>query len=200
MHKFIDPLPGLCHPGPIGPIPACDPAVKSIPLAVPDNTTFGAGSTITRSPSCSTRADVFGVADAGTLLRGYVQLVPKEPGAVDLGDPLNAWIQYSRLFARPSPATSGRPSSRRAATQCNRMQSESGHDPPVRIKFTNLLPSGRQEPLHPTDTPTWVQGWSTGRPTRRTSYLHLHGATRPGSATGRLTSGPLRRETPLLPT
>ena len=208
MRKFIDPLPGLCNPGsPVGPVPACDPAVKSIPLAAP--TKFSA---TTIAPA----SDYYEIAliqyhelmssdlpAPGTLLRGYVQLVPSgTPGAIDLSlassgaDPLLPGYFAAAMPSYLGPiilATGCEPTS----TAC-----QAAPPTPVRVKFTNLLPGMEGEPLHPHRH--HLHGGRDGPDravllARTAPPCTCMAAIRPGSATGRLTSGPCQRETPLLP-
>jgi FtsP/CotA-like multicopper oxidase with cupredoxin domain len=205
IRKFVDSLPGLCNPGSaLGPIPACNKAVKSIPLGVPIQ--FPA---VGNTPA----SDYYEIGlvqyheqlssdlpAPGTLLRGYVQLVSSgTPGAVDLGDPANGldpvlpglWAAARPSYLGPVILAQG---CEPLASGCDQTKIR-----PVRIKFTNLLPTGGAGDLFiPTDTtymgagdgPT-AQGVDcsvdpkpAGCYTENRATLHLHGGNTPWISDG----------------
>jgi FtsP/CotA-like multicopper oxidase with cupredoxin domain len=188
MRKFVDGLPGLCG------VSAPNDLGQCIPLASADSTTF-------------LNADYYEIglveyreqlhADlpaTGTKLRGYVQLVPSSfPGAValtvangltmDIKDALG-----NQLYGAYKPHYLGPI----ILAQRNR---------PVRVKFTNLLPTGSAGDLFiPTDTTYMGAGdgpiCADGTPATPSSTcarapysenrgtLHLHGGNTPWISDG----------------
>jgi FtsP/CotA-like multicopper oxidase with cupredoxin domain len=195
MRKFVDGLPGLCG------ISAPNDLGQCIPIATPDTTTFPGN--LTANPPVPA-ADYYEIglvqyyeqlhADlpaAGTELRGYVQLVPSTfPGAVPLdtahGLDRNITINGVQAYSAAKPSYLGpiilAQGCDPSTTSCNAASIR-----PVRVKFTNLLPTGPAGDLFiPTDTTYMGAGTGpTGADyTQSRATLHLHGGNTPWISDG----------------
>ena len=166
IRKFVDPLPGIC--GPAGtPIPAISwtpgsPAVnKCIPLANP-NTTLYPGSDYYEIGIVEYTEPMHADLPKATKLRGYVQLNdPANPVT-----PANAHT-IARYLGPIIVAQKGRP---------------------VRIKYTNLLPTGPGGELFiPVDETLMGAGYGPDGLTKYTHNrisIHLHGGYTPWISDG----------------
>jgi hypothetical protein len=140
IRKFIDTLPGLCG------VSAPNAMGQCIPLAVPDTTTF-TGSDYYEIAVVEYRERMSpDLPASGTLLRGYVQVVPSSyPGAVPLtvanGLTMDIRDRSGNLvFGATRPHYLG---PLILAQGCNLTVNPGTCVPhPVRIKFTNYLPTG----------------------------------------------------------
>lgn len=169
LRKFVDPLPGFCAPGPLPKVAGGNGTPltnKCIPVAVADTTTFR-------------DADYYEIgiveyeewmhADLPkpTRLRGYVQLNdPANPVTRDAKGKIVSWPQAHYLG--PLIVAS--------------------KDRPVRIKYTNLLPTGAAGDLFvPVDTTLMGAGMGpngTDRYTQNRALFHLHGGDNPWISDG----------------
>ncbi len=164
IRKFVDTLPGICgQPGATNSLGQC------IPLGIADTTTFP-GSDYYEIAVVEYREQMSPDLPApGTKLRGYVQIVPSTfPGAValtvangltqDILDPRNGNAQvygaYKPHYLGPMIV----------ATGCSEVANPTTCTPvPVRVKFTNYLPTGPGGDLFiPTDTTYMGAGMGPG--------------------------------------
>jgi FtsP/CotA-like multicopper oxidase with cupredoxin domain len=164
IRKFIDTLPGIC-----GQSGATNSLGQCIPLGIADTTTFP-GSDYYEIAVVEYREQMSpDLPTPGTKLRGYVQIVPSTfPGAVPLTvangltqnilDPRNGNVQvygaYKPHYLGPMIV----------ATGCSEVANPTTCQPrPVRIKFTNYLPTGPGGDLFiPTDTTYMGAGMGPG--------------------------------------
>jgi FtsP/CotA-like multicopper oxidase with cupredoxin domain len=162
MRKFVDTLPGICQIGGPNNLGQC------IPLGVPDTTTF-AGSDYYEIAVVEYREQMSTDLPAtGTKLRGYVQVVPSSfPGAVPLdtahGLTMNildrqgnqVYGAYKPHYLGPMIVAQGCSLQATGASTCTPR--------PVRVKFTNYLPTGPAGDLFiPTDTTYMGAGMGPG--------------------------------------
>ncbi len=162
IRKFIDTMPGFCGvPGSTNSMGQC------IPVGIPDRTTF-AGADYYEIAVVEYRERMSPDLPAtGTKLRGYVQVVPASfPGAVPLTtangltmnildrNGLQVYGAYKPHYLGPMLITEG----------CDLVVNPTTCTPvPVRVKFTNYLPTGPAGNLFiPTDTTYMGAGMGPG--------------------------------------
>ena len=174
IRKFIDTLPGLCGVPIAGGTPA-NSLGQCIPMGIPDKVTFP-GSDYYEIAVVEYREQMSpdlpgslttknGVTSGPTLLRGYVQLVPANtPNAVKLTtadgktDLLDA--QGHKVYGAYKPHYLGPII---IAQGCDPAAAAACVPTPVRVKFTNLLPTGPAGDLFiPTDTTYMGAGMGPG--------------------------------------
>ena len=166
MRKFVDTLPGLCGLSPWG-TSGANSLGQCIPLAAADTTTFP-GSDYYEIAVVEYREQLHPDLPAtGTRLRGYVQVSPA--GTVPLFYPdgvtpityRNSTGATVQVMGVTKPHYLG---PLILATGCDKVVNPTGCTPrPVRVKFTNYLPTGPGGDLFlPTDTTYMGAGMGPG--------------------------------------
>jgi FtsP/CotA-like multicopper oxidase with cupredoxin domain len=199
LKKFVDPLPGLWDPRTATPSNPSPPA-KAIPLGVPDVVTYPGSDYY--EIALREYSESFHSALPPTKLRGYVQvnngtdtthlydaatnptgcvLVPPVPTGARLCSPSvdNTILPAPIRYLGPVLVAHGRVAGLDSATPPN----PAGAPKPVRIKFSNELPSGSGGDLFiPVDETVGGSGVGPALPatgpekyTQNRATIHLHG-------------------------
>ncbi len=166
IRKFVDTLPPLC--------PAANDLGQCIPVAVPDVATFPGSDYYEISLTQFNEQLHADLPKPGTQLRGYVQTNMGTDTTVCGAAPLPACTAANNTVA-PAPVHYLGPL---ILARKNR---------PVRVKFTNNLPTGMSGNLFiPTDTTYMGAGMGPGGATytQNRATLHLHGGATPWISDG----------------
>ena len=177
IQKFVDALPGICGVGTTNLLGQC------IPLAVADTTTFPGSDYY--EIGLVQYAEKMHSNLAPTLLRGYVQIDPTGTGVALTNTLLNGTTVPVTLDGTPTGAqVFGKTIPHYLGPLVLTTR-----DRPVRVKFTNFLPTGAGGNLFiPVDTTDMGAGMGPNGTdelyTQNRATLHLHGGATPWISDG----------------